>query len=78
MTSSTYTYANNFFHKRMVYNVETYSYNSARKNRSRFCNRSFGISVGFRLGKLLTSVKKTERTIENDCLFDGAKDKTTK
>lgn len=64
-------FASNFFKKYMVYENTTASTGFTQNSWSRFNQQRFGVSVSFRIGELKASVKKAERTINNDDVKSG-------
>lgn len=64
-------FASNFFKKYMVYENTTASTGFTQNTWSRFNQQRFGVSVSFRIGELKASVKKAERTINNDDVKSG-------
>ena len=59
-------FCNNILEKYNDYRNRTEGINFRQENVSRFPNRTFGISLSYRLGELKANVKKTVRSISND------------
>lgn len=64
-------YGSNLFSKYMDFNNTTFGQNFYSTNKSRYPNRSFGMSVSYRIGELKASVKKAARSISNDDVKGG-------
>ena len=64
-------YGSNLFSKYMVFNNTTFGENFYSSSKNRYPNRSFGMSISYRIGELKASVKKAARTISNDDVKGG-------
>lgn len=64
-------YGSNLFSKYMHFDNTTFGENFYSTNKSRYPNRSFGMSISYRIGELKASVKKAARTISNDDVKGG-------
>ena len=64
-------YGSNLFSKYMNFNNTTFGENFYSTSKSRYPNRSFGMSISYRIGELRASVKKAARSISNDDVKDG-------
>lgn len=64
-------YGSNLFTKYMEFNNTTFGENFYSTSKSRYPNRSFGMSISYRIGELRASVKKAARSINNDDVKDG-------
>ena len=64
-------YAGNFFRKYRIYENTTESTGFIQRSSYKFNQQYFGISASFRIGELKASVKKTERSINNDDVKGG-------
>ena len=64
-------YGSNLFSKYMDFNNTTFGENFYSTSKSRYPNRSFGMSISYRIGELKASVKKAARSISNDDVKGG-------
>lgn len=64
-------YGSNLFSKYMNFENTTFGENFYSTNKSRYPNRSFGMSISYRIGELKASVKKAARSINNDDVKSG-------
>lgn len=64
-------YGSNLFSKYMDFKNTTFGENFYSTSNSRYPNRSFGMSISYRIGELKASVKKAARTISNDDVKGG-------
>ncbi len=64
-------YGSNLFSKYMSFDNSTFGANFYSTNKSRYPNRSFGMSISYRIGELKASVKKAARSINNDDVKGG-------
>ena len=64
-------YGSNLFSKYRTFDNTTFGENFYSASKSRYANRSFGMSVSYRLGELKASVKKAARSISNDDVKGG-------
>lgn len=64
-------YCSNFLGKYRTYNSTTSGANFISKSHDKYVNRSFGISISYRIGELKASVKKVARSIDNDDVKGG-------
>lgn len=64
-------YGSNLFSKYMDFSNTTFGQNFYSTSKSRYPNRSFGMSISYRIGELKASVKKAARTISNDDVKGG-------
>ncbi len=64
-------YGANLFSKYMDFNNKTFGENFYSTSKSRYPNRSFGMSISYRIGELKASVKKAARSINNDDVKGG-------
>lgn len=64
-------YGSNLFSKYMNFENTTFGTNFSSTNKSRYPNRSFGMSISYRIGELRASVKKAARSISNDDVKGG-------
>lgn len=64
-------YGSNLFTKYMEFNNTTFGENFSSTSKSRYPNRSFGMSISYRIGELRASVKKAARSISNDDVKGG-------
>lgn len=64
-------YGSNLFSKYMNFNNTTFGDNFYSTSKSRYPNRSFGMSISYRIGELKASVKKAARSISNDDVKGG-------
>lgn len=64
-------YGSNLFSKYINFNNTTFGENFYSTSKSRYPNRSFGMSISYRIGELKASVKKAARSISNDDVKGG-------
>ena len=64
-------YGSNLFSKYINFNNTTFGDNFYSTSKSRYPNRSFGMSISYRIGELKASVKKAARSISNDDVKGG-------
>ncbi|WP_291529777.1 outer membrane beta-barrel family protein [Bacteroides sp. UBA939] len=64
-------YGTNLFSKYLNFNNTTFGENFYSTSKTRYSNRSFGMSISYRIGELRASVKKAARSISNDDVKDG-------
>ena len=64
-------YGSNLFSKYINFDSTTFGDNFYSTNKSRYPNRSFGMSISYRIGELKASVKKAVRSINNDDVKGG-------
>lgn len=64
-------YGSDLFSKYRTFDNTTFGENFYSASKSRYANRSFGMSVSYRLGELKASVKKAVRSISNDDVKGG-------
>lgn len=64
-------YGSNLFSKYMNFENTTFGSNFSSTSKSRYPNRSFGMSISYRIGELRASVKKAARSISNDDVKGG-------
>lgn len=65
-------YASNLFSKYINFDNTTFGQNFYSTSKSRYPNRSFGMSISYRIGELKASVKKAARSINNDDVKGGS------
>ncbi len=71
-------WAQNPFERHSVYRSRTLQGDYTGWQRTVRCNRQFGVVVSWRIGSLKTRVKTADRTIENDDVVGGIKQKGAK
>lgn len=64
-------FCNNFLQEYRTYTNRTEGVNFLSRNSYRYPDRRFGFTIGYRMGKLQASVKKTARSITNDDVKSG-------
>lgn len=64
-------YGSNLFSKYINFDNTTFGENFYSTSKSRYPNRSFGMSISYRIGELKASVKKAARSISNDDVKGG-------
>lgn len=64
-------YGSNMFTKYMSFERTTFGENFYSIDKHRYPNRSFGMSISYRIGELKASVKKAARSINNDDVKGG-------
>lgn len=64
-------YGSNLFSKYMYFDSTTFGKNFYSTSKNSYPNRSFGMSISYRIGELKASVKKAARSINNDDVKGG-------
>ncbi|ADV42440.1 outer membrane beta-barrel family protein [Bacteroides helcogenes] len=64
-------YGSNLFSEYIKFDNKTFGENFYSTSKSRYPNRSFGMSISYRIGNLRASVKKAARSINNDDVKGG-------
>lgn len=64
-------YGSNLFSRYINFDSTTFGKNFYSSSKNSYPNRSFGMSVSYRIGELKASVKKAARTISNDDVKGG-------